>query len=165
MEATTERLRIRDLSVDDLDPMVDLWSEPEVERWMTGFGPRSRAEVERWLLETIAFNETSPRESHNCAVIEVQSGETIGWIGFGPSSHDENDVNFGYALRAEFRGKGYGAEALRAVIRFCFDELGVDVFTGETAVGNETSARAMEKAGMRRGSIIDGQIQFRANAV
>ena len=164
METRTERLRIRDLEPGDLEAMVDLWMDPDVERWMAGFGPRSRSEIERWLPETIAFNEASPRESHNCAIVERETGRVIGWIGFGPRSGTEDELNFGYALLASDRGKGYGTEALQAVIEFCFGVLGVRRFTGETAAGNDRSARVMQKVGMQRTGVYDGQIQFRIDA-
>jgi hypothetical protein len=54
MDVETEKLRIRDVSVADLDAFVDLWSDSDVERWMTGYGPRSRAEVMEWLATTIS---------------------------------------------------------------------------------------------------------------
>lgn len=164
MEVTTDRLAIRDLVPQDLASMIELWGDPDVQRWMPGFGPRSRADVERWLPETIAFNEAEPRESHNCAVVELCSDEVAGWIGFGPASKTPGAVNFGYAIRRDFRARGFGSEALRAVIAFCFRELGVRTFVGETAVGNDISARVMGKAGMRRDGIVDGQIQFRIDA-
>jgi RimJ/RimL family protein N-acetyltransferase len=164
MEAETERLRIRDLRAGDLEPMVELWGDPDVERWMTGFGPRTRSDVERWLPDTIAFNEASPREAHNCAIVDVAGDRVVGWIGFGPAGRNVGEVNFGYAIMAPDRGKGYGTEALRAVIDFCFSELGVRRFTGETALGNEASAHVMEKVGMQRTGVVDGQTQFRIDA-
>ena len=161
MDVETPRLRIRDLVTEDLEPMVELWADPDVERWMTGYGPRSRSEVEAWMPETIGFNEASPREAHNCAIVELATGRVVGWIGFGPSSAGSGDeVNFGYAISARDRGIGYGTEAVRAAIAFCFDELGMRRCGGETAVDNDASARAMTKAGMRRGEVVDGQIQF-----
>lgn len=35
----------------DLETMVELWTDPDVARFMDEFGPRARAEVERWLPE------------------------------------------------------------------------------------------------------------------
>jgi [ribosomal protein S5]-alanine N-acetyltransferase len=164
VDVETTRLLIRDLVPGDLEAMVDLWGEPDVERWMSGFGPRTRAEVERWLPETIAFNEATPREAHNCAIVDVVTDRVVGWIGFGPSSRVADEVNFGYAVLASERGKSYGTDALRIVIDFCFGELGVRRFTGETAVGNDASARVMEKVGMQRTGVAGGQIQFGIDA-
>jgi RimJ/RimL family protein N-acetyltransferase len=128
---------------------------------MTGYGPRAREEVERWVPQTIGFNEASPRESHNCAIVVLESGKVAGWIGFGPSSRGgPGDMSFGYAVLPNFRNRGYGTEALTAAIRFCFDSLGAQRFSGETVVGNDGSAHVMEKVGMRRIGVSNGQVQF-----
>lgn len=120
----------------------------------------------RWLPETIAYNEADPREAHNCSIVELESGEVIGWIGFGPASRGQpGELNFGYAVRRQFRSRGFGTEALRAVIDFCLGSLGARRFSGETAVGNEASERAMSAAGMRRIGIANGQVQFVIDAV
>ena len=113
----------------------------------------------------IAHNEARPRYAHNCSIVERSSGTVAGWIGFGyPSEEKERwgERDFGYSLRPEFRGRGYGSEALAAVIEFCFDALGIESFFGETGSDNIASARAMQKAGMVAvGTTKEGHIVFR----
>jgi [ribosomal protein S5]-alanine N-acetyltransferase len=146
----TDRLVIRDFESGDVEGVHAWRSDAEVARWMN-FKPASRAESHAFLVSCIAGNEAEPRQAYNCAIVHKASGTTIGWIGWGPPSAHKaggGDADFGYALRRDAWGRGYGTEALRAVIDVCLKELGIKTFFGETDVQNARSARVMERAGM-----------------
>ncbi len=68
--------------------------------------------------------------------------DTINW------HHRRGEGAIVIGEKAEW-GKGYGAEALRLVTRFAFEELNLDKLMGEAIVENVGSIRAMEKAGFR----------------
>jgi ribosomal-protein-alanine N-acetyltransferase len=165
MDVMTKRLHIRDMQRVDLEGMVVLWADPDVRRFMGGFGPQSAEEVLPWIDECIKHNEARPRYAHNCSIVERSSGIVAGWIGFGHPSEGQaqwGERDFGYSIRPEFRGRGMGSEALTAVIEFCFDVLGISSFFGETMPDNAASAGAMRKAGMKAvGTAEDGSIIFR----
>jgi len=50
---------------------------------------------------------------------------------------------------ADFRGKGYGSEALRLILRYAFDELNLDRVGLDVISNNERAIRAYEKVGFR----------------
>lgn len=165
METNTHRLILRDISTDDLEPMIALWMDEGTKLGMGDWGPQTVDEVLPWIEGAINANKANPRDAHIAAVIARSTGHVIGFIGFGsPSEGKEHwgDLDFGYAIRSEFRGKGYGTEALRAVIDFCFEQLGVTSFFGETTQDNVVSARAMQSAGMSPvGVAPNGQTVYR----
>ena len=47
-------------------------------------------------------------------------------------------------------GHGYATEAVRALLRHCFADLGIRRVTANCFLGNDTSWRLMERVGMRR---------------
>jgi RimJ/RimL family protein N-acetyltransferase len=47
-------------------------------------------------------------------------------------------------------GSGYATEAVRELLRYCFDELTVHRVTANCFLANDTSWRLMERVGMRR---------------
>lgn len=163
MDITTEWLHIRDLEREDLDSMVALWTDPIVKREMGTYGPQVSEEVLPWIEDAISHNRAVPRFAHNSAIVESSSGLVTGWIGFGkPSKPGIGDLDFGYSVLPEFRGRGYATEALSAVIEFCFAEVGANSVFGETMPANVASARVMEKVGMQRAGVSeDGHIVFR----
>jgi RimJ/RimL family protein N-acetyltransferase len=59
-------------------------------------------------------------------------------------------AELGWALRPEETGKGYATEAVDAVLRICFDGLGLRRLTASCFVANTASYRLMERVGMRR---------------
>lgn len=63
---------------------------------------------------------------------------------------------------AEYRGKGYGSDALRLIVRYAFDELNLERVGLDVISNNEAAIRAYERAGfrhegaMRRAVLRDG---------
>lgn len=59
-------------------------------------------------------------------------------------------AELGWALDPERQGCGYATEAVEALIRLCFEDLGLRRVTANCFADNETSWRLMERLGMRR---------------
>lgn len=80
-----------------------------------------------------------------------ESGTLIGSAGAvveGPA------VSFGYVLGRAFWGRGYAAEALRALVDWAMAEPGVWRAWAYCAAENPASARVMEKAGLVREAVL-----------
>jgi RimJ/RimL family protein N-acetyltransferase len=58
----------------------------------------------------------------------------------------------------DFRGKGYGSEALRLILRYAFDELNLDRVGLDVISNNERAIRAYEKAGFRHEGAMRGAV-------
>lgn len=54
--------------------------------------------------------------------------------------------NIGYAISADYRGKGYGTELMRLLVKKA-DEMGVGEKLATVEIYNPASKRAIEKAG------------------
>ena len=59
-------------------------------------------------------------------------------------------AELGWVLDPVHTGQGYGTEAVRELLRLCFDELGVRRVVATCFSDNEASWRLMERLGMRR---------------
>ena len=59
-------------------------------------------------------------------------------------------VEIGWRIEAEHWGRGYAPEGAREVLRFGFDEVGLDEIVSFTTEANDRSQRVMEKIGMSR---------------
>lgn len=55
-----------------------------------------------------------------------------------------------WTLHPAYEGKGFGTEAVRAMIRICLSELGIRRIVAFSFADNERSWRLMERVGMRR---------------
>ena len=59
-------------------------------------------------------------------------------------------AELGWVLDPSHTGNGYATEAVRELLRYCFQDLGVHRVTTNCFLDNDTSWRLMERVGMRR---------------
>ncbi len=106
--------------------------------------------------------------------IEVE-GEAVGSIGIHePLPYDPGEVRLGYWLAEKHWNKGIMTQAIKLVTKYAFKELKVKSVSACTFLGNESSARVLEKAGFeyqgikkeayeKEGKKLDAKIFFIAN--
>lgn len=145
----TDRLVLRRFTGADLDNLVDLDSDPQVMRFLTGGRPTPRAVIrDETLPRLLSYYERFAGFGF-WAAIEKSTGDFLGWFELRPSDGGRpDDVELGYRLRRSAWGKGYGAEGSVALIRKGFTELGVQRVFARTMAVNLASRRVMEKLGL-----------------
>ncbi|TMD44667.1 MAG: GNAT family N-acetyltransferase [Chloroflexi bacterium] len=145
----TERLVLRRFTEADVDHLVDLDSDPEVMRFLTGGTPTPREVIQNDILPAFLRSYEHFPGFGVWAATEKASGEFLGWFSFRPKdAASPNDVALGYRLRRAVWGQGYATEGVRALIRQGFTELDVQRVFATTYQDNLASRRVMEKAGL-----------------
>jgi RimJ/RimL family protein N-acetyltransferase len=143
----TERLILRPFTPDDVENLVELDSDPEVMRYITGGRPTPREEIERE--ELPAFMKRSNGYGF-WAAVEKATGEFIGWFHLRPGEDGPADEpELGYRLRRAKWGQGYATEGSRALVEHAFSVLGARRVWAEGMAVNTASRRVMEKAGLK----------------
>jgi [ribosomal protein S5]-alanine N-acetyltransferase len=142
----TERLILRPISMDDADATYAYAIDPVSSEFMPW-------EVHRSMADTIAYLETIPkdyaaRERISFAMVLKSTGEFIGSCGFHHILLKHHSIRIGYLLIPSQWGKGYMTEAVREMIRFAFDEMGMHRVEATCDYDNIRSARVMERCGM-----------------
>ncbi len=61
-----------------------------------------------------------------------------------------SQAELGWVLDPAHTGHGYATEAVRELLRYCFEDLGVRRVTANCFLDNDSSWRLMERVGMRR---------------
>jgi len=146
----TERLVLRRFTEADVDHLVDLDSDPEVMRFLTGGTPTPREVIQNDILPAFLRSYEHFPGFGVWAATEKASGEFLGWFSFRPKdAASPNDVALGYRLRRAVWGQGYATEGVRALIRQGFTELDVQRVFATTYQDNLASRRVMEKAGLK----------------
>jgi RimJ/RimL family protein N-acetyltransferase len=145
----TDRLVLRRFTESDLDLLVELDSDPEVMRFITGGRATPRGEVESEVLPAfLSYYERFDGYGF-WAAIEKKSGAFIGWFHLRPGPGAPIDEpELGYRFRSSAWDKGYATEGSRALIHKAFTELGATRVVAETMAVNVRSRRVMEKAGL-----------------
>ena len=146
----TERLVLRQFTENDVDNLVELDSDPEVMRFITGGRPTSRQEIENEVLPRfLDYYERLPGYGF-WAAVEKSTGRFVGWFHFRPAQGAHPDeIELGYRLRKSAWAKGYASEGSRALVDKGFAEFGVQRVVASTMVVNVASRRVMEKAGLK----------------
>lgn len=73
------------------------------------------------------------------------------WAQAEVTDHAEcRQAELGWVLDPAHTGHGYATEAVRALLTYCFDELGVHRVVANCFLANNTSWRLMERVEMRR---------------
>jgi len=140
----TQRLLLREITPDDAEMVYAWMGDPEVqkyERWQ----PHPNADWSRGYIHEYLNDYQSDRLYHWGIELE---GKLIGYVCV--VNVDDNDQKglMGYALARNFWSKGYTTEAVKAVLRYMFTEIGLNRIEATHAVNNAASGRVLEKAGM-----------------
>ncbi len=139
----TERLVLRRFTLDDLDELAALRSDPLVMRYI---GLQSREKVEQRLRYYVSHYE--PNGFGMWGVVHKKSDKLIGWAGL-IFLDGTPEVEVGYGVAKDYWGQGLMTEAARACLRYGFDEAGLERIVAVAMPENVASRRIMEKLGMR----------------
>lgn len=139
----TERLLLRPITVDDLEYVLALHSEPPIIEFLGSTTP----EEARQRLEESEL-EWRERGYGRMAVVERFSGRFVGRIGlrYWPQF---NETEAGWGLRKDAWGQGYATEAARAVIEWGFSRFPLDYLTSMIRPDNSRSLAVARRLGFR----------------
>jgi RimJ/RimL family protein N-acetyltransferase len=143
----TQRLRLRRFTAADLGLLVELDSDPEVMRFLTG-QPTPREEVESVVLPGILTAYDEHPGLGTFAAEQKSDGAFIGWFGLQPTAAP-TIVDVGYRLHRTAWGKGYATEGTKALIDKAFGELGMETVVADTMAVNHRSRAVMRRSGLR----------------
>ncbi|WP_214107642.1 GNAT family N-acetyltransferase [Acrocarpospora catenulata] len=145
----TSRLTLVPLRDEHLEYEVELDADPEVMRHLTGRA-RTREEVELLHPKRLAAAERVPGLGFWAGFAD---GEFVGWWVLEPPQRaDQGPVQgqaeLGYRLLRRHWRKGLASEGARELLRYGFEELGLDRVFAETMAVNEASRATMAAVGL-----------------
>ncbi|MDQ0708420.1 RimJ/RimL family protein N-acetyltransferase [Arthrobacter woluwensis] len=145
----TDRLLLRPMTAEDIDPMLRYKSRPEVVRFVP-YGPLTRADIAERISGRWGRTElTEPGQSVTLALEERETGRLVGDAVLFWHSAEHRSGEVGYILSPDATGHGYATEAATAILRLGFDELGLHRMVARLDERNTASARVAERLGMR----------------
>jgi ribosomal-protein-alanine N-acetyltransferase len=148
----TERLKLRKITLEDVEDMYSYGSDEEVSKyvpWNTHNTLSDTKEFVEFVLNQYENNQVAP-----WGMEYKDNGRFIGTIGFVSWEPKHNVAEIGYVLSRDYWGKGITAEAANEVIKFGFTKMDLIRIQARCFVENIGSARVMEKTGMSFEGII-----------
>lgn len=145
----TERLALRPATPQDLEPTWEFRRLPAVTYWMTA----AHDTIDQYRGQ---FDD--PERLATTLVVE-RDGRVIGDLMLRiEDAWSQREVaekakcaqaELGWCLHPERGGQGYATEAVRELLRLCFEDLGLHRVIASCFAANEPSWRLMERLGMR----------------
>jgi len=144
----TERLTLRQFTLSDSENMFKNWAQDnDVTRYLTWPSHKdikvSINVIEQWL------QNYGKNDFYNWAIVLKEIGEPIGNISIVKQSDDIKMVHFGYCIGKKWWNKGFVSEALKLLIKFFFEEVGINRIESRYDPNNENSGKVMLKCGMK----------------
>ncbi len=148
----TERLRARPWSLDDAPTAFTIYGDPEVMRYIGGEAKKDLEETHALIESVLERAKNLPAGMSSYPLIEKASGEQVGTGLIKPLPDAEkrftDDIEIGWHLGRRHWGKGFATEAGRALLRYGFIELDLEIIHAVVDPPNTASIRVTERIGM-----------------
>lgn len=146
----TDRLILREWSLNDLDDFFEYASNPDV-------GPRAGWIPHQNKEESLRILNRFIKEKKTFAIVYKQNNKVIGSLGVEFYELEDKLTEFsnyqgrsiGYVLSKDYWGQGLMPEAVKAVIDYLFNVLDYDFLTCGYFDFNNQSKRVQEKCGFK----------------
>lgn len=146
----TERLVLRPLGTGDFEAYYSYTSVPE-NMVYTIFGPFTPEEARKFLeMYENWWKEDPPRVYEFAITLKKENGKMIGNCGLYMDDEKRATAMLGWYIHRDYWNQGYATEAVKALLKFGFEDLELHRIHAECNTDNIASARVMEKVGMRR---------------
>jgi diamine N-acetyltransferase len=145
MTLTGQNISLRAPEPEDIEKLYQWENDPTVWRLSNTLAPYSRFDIEQYVL-TAARDLLSLKQMRLMIVLRENS-QAIGAIDLFEYDPLHRRVGIGILLTSSERNKGYGTEALRLVIDYCFEILNLHQMYASITTDNTASIRIFEKQG------------------
>ena len=147
IELETDRLILRRFTLDDAMDMYRNWaSDPEVTKFLT-WKTYESPETADTILKIWVENYEQP-DFYQWAIELKEIGQPVGSISVVRLNNKVESAEIGYCIGKAWWHQGFTSEALERVMRFLFDEVGVNRVEARHDVNNPNSGKVMQKCGM-----------------
>lgn len=144
----TDRLILRRFTLDDAEAMYRNWaSDPEVTKFLM-WPTHSSIEVTKTVLtDWVAAYENV--DKYEWCITKKENDEPIGSIGVVNTNEKIKSMEIGYCISRDYWHQGITSEALKAVMAYLLEEVGVERIESRHDPKNPHSGAVMRKCGLR----------------
>jgi len=145
----TERLILREPTVNDTASLFDLRSDVEVMKYVPREPAKNSDDIRIFMNIVVEWHKT--KLAVLWAMCERNNpGYLLGTIGFWKFDFGSCRSEVGYMMNQRYQGKGFMSEAMNRVLTYGFDELNLHSVEARVDEENFASIKVVEKAGFLR---------------
>lgn len=143
----TERLLLRPLANEDLEFIFSHFSNPLVTEYLMDEPPLENREQAQHIIDF--YNRPGEKNNSRWALVLKENQQVIGTIGFHRWEKPYFRSEMGYDLTPAYWGYGLMSEAIQAMLRFGFEQMGLNRIDALVYVDNPRSVNVLKKAGFQ----------------
>ena len=145
----TDRLILRPFAVGDATAMYNNWaSDPDVTKYLM-WPHHTTVEVSNTVLADWVGRYEKTDHYHWAIVLKENGDEPIGSIAIVRQDDSVKMVHVGYCIGKKWWRRGIMSETLSALVKFFFEEVGVNRFESRHDPRNPNSGKVMMKCGLK----------------
>ncbi|MFT7085948.1 MAG: RimJ/RimL family protein N-acetyltransferase [Vicingaceae bacterium] len=148
IEIITDRIKLRLIETSDLAAIHHLLVQPETDEYNALGTPANLNETKTIIEPWLADHQLNLLKNYTFVIENETNQEFIGLFGLKLSRDIYKRGEVWYKILPKHWGNGYATEALKGVIDFSFNTLGLHRIQAGCAVENAASIKVLEKAGM-----------------
>ena len=156
----TERLHLRPLALEDADLSIEIFTDPDVMRYV--WDVMTPSEVETSMANHIlrgaggrigvwsATDRSTGEKLGTGALLPMPiDDEDTNWDDLKSERYPEAEIEVGYFLKKSAWGKGYATEICKRLLAFAFEQTDLPEIVATTDNGNAASQHVLTKCGFQ----------------
>ena len=120
-ELETERLVLKNISLEDRDFIFTQFSNDEVNKYLFDSEPVTEIQGADEIIES--YLQPEQKKQHRWILVRKSDGVKMGTCGFHCWDKSSNYCHVGYDLYHDFQEKGYMREAMQAILAFAESDM------------------------------------------
>lgn len=151
MNINGEKIVLRAVEPEDNDVLLEILNNPEAEKNLGGYSyPASKVSQQKWL-DSLNSTYTTIR----CIFADKSDlSKVLGTVIRSDINRKDGNVEIYIKLSSEGHGKGYGIDAIRAVVTYAFAEQRLNCVFAKVLDYNDASKRLFEKFGFSQEGLL-----------
>lgn len=151
----TERLTLRQLSKSDSEEILQLRSDPKINKYLDRKPSKTLEDAVNFIKSIIENIECD--ELFYWAITKTGNEKLIGTICLFDFLSDAKKCEIGYELLTEYHGQGIIIEATKKVIEYAIQTLGLKTIDALTHKDNQGSTRLLQKLDFKKLDNVDNE--------
>lgn len=155
----TNRLKLRKMQIEDVPSLVKYANNRNISDYIINI-PYPYQEPDAVFRMSYVVQGFKNKTRYVFAITLKENGELIGEISLN-FTNNKTIAELGYWVGEPFWNKGIATEAIKAILKFGFEELELQIIFGTCHVENKPSGKVLLKNGMSQHSVKGNVIQYR----
>lgn len=150
---TTERLVLREMSMDDTEPYFIIRANEEMNKYIPNARPKNHEETQAIIERMRSYARDN--KSVAWTIADKATNQMVGSMCLWTMQGTEDSWEVGYAILTEHQNKGLMSEALQATVKYGFEVMNLPMIHAYTHKDNASSRRMLEKNGFTRNTALE----------